>query len=279
MSTTPDYAKQLDAAVVAVNAAGAKIREYFAGSFGIEIKADNSPVTEADIEAEKIIRSTLLEVFPDYGFYGEETGKSESSNGMVWLVDPIDGTKSFVRRSPFFSTQIALMSPDGLVVGVSDAPCLPRERLGNIDSVSETERVIAVAAGGCRRNTKIVTTSKTENLSDAYLSSGNLKSLAGDPAAWSRYATLVSSVARVRGYGDFYHYHQLVSGQADLVIESDVNILDIAALVVAVREAGGVFTDLQGYDITLETTSVLAAATPALHAEALAVLGSAGFSA
>ena len=79
-------------------------------------------------------------------------------------------------------------------------------------------------------------------------------------------------MARVRGYGDFYHYHQLVSGQADLVVESDVNILDIAALVVAVREAGGVFTDLTGADITLETTSVLAAATPALHAQALACL-------
>ncbi len=79
-------------------------------------------------------------------------------------------------------------------------------------------------------------------------------------------------VNRTRGYGDFYHYHLLASGRIDLVVESDVNILDIAALAVIVREAGGVFTDLDGRELTLETTSVLAAATPALHARALDLL-------
>ena len=117
-----------------------------------------------------------------------------------------------------------------------------------------------------------MTTRDVRRLEDAYLSSGNLKSMALDATRWGCYAQLVSRVARVRGYGDFYHYHQLVSGEADLVVESDVNILDIAALVVAVEEAGGVFTDIHGDPVGLETTSVLAAATPQLHREALELL-------
>jgi len=266
------FTDQHKAAVEAVDKAQISIKGYFDGTFDIAIKADNSPVTEADVAAEEIIKSVLLSAFPDYGFYGEETDRVDSSvtAGFLWLVDPIDGTKSFIRRSPFFSTQVALMGPQGLVLGISNAPCFPVAGPG--DSQLRTERVEAVRGQGCRRNGQVVTTRDVTRLEDAYLSSGNLKSLAGDAADWGRYAQLVSRVARVRGYGDFYHYHQLVSGEADLVVESDVNILDIGALVVAVEEAGGVFTDINGDAVGLETTSVLAAATPELHREALALL-------
>ena len=274
------YTEQLNAAVEAVDKAQARIRDYFDGSFDISIKADNSPVTEADVAAEQIIKSALLSAFSGYGFYGEETDRVAPSGGdssdanadadYLWLVDPIDGTKSFIRRSPFFSTQVALMAPQGLILGISNAPCFPVAGPGQ--SQLHTERVEAVRGQGCRRNGQVVTTRDVRRLEDAYLSSGNLKSLALDATRWGRYAQLVSRVARVRGYGDFYHYHQLVSGEADLVVESDVNILDIAALVVAVEEAGGVFTDIHGDPVGLETTSVLAAATPQLHRETLELL-------
>jgi histidinol-phosphatase len=98
------------------------------------------------------------------------------------------------------------------------------------------------------------------------LSTGNLKSLAMSPQ-WADLGAIVARVNRIRGYGDFYHYHLLAQGSIDVVVESDANILDIAALAVIVREAGGMFTDLSGNELTLHTRDVLAAATPELHAE------------
>ena len=101
------------------------------------------------------------------------------------------------------------------------------------------------------------------------ISIGNVKTLTKD-ARWNTLGELIRRSGRIRGYGDFLHYHLLARGCIDLVIESDVNILDVAALAVIVREAGGVFTDLSGGELSLETTSVLAG-TPALHAKALAM--------
>jgi histidinol-phosphatase len=119
------------------------------------------------------------------------------------------------------------------------------------------ERAWAETGRGAWLNGERIHVSDRGSLSDAILSTGNLKSLAAQPG-WADLGRLVGEVNRVRGSGDFVHYHLLARGALDLVIESDVNILDIAALVVIVREAGGTFTDLAGRDITLETTSVLA---------------------
>jgi histidinol-phosphatase len=112
-----------------------------------------------------------------------------------------------------------------------------------------------------------VRVSAVATLEAAALSAGNLKTLAAGPR-WAAYGSLVARVNRIRGYGDFLHYHLLARGSIDAVIESDVNILDIAALAVIVREAGGVFTDLDGAEPDLQTRSVLAT-TPALHAPLL----------
>ena len=112
----------LEAAREAAQSAAAIINHYYRGQLDIERKADASPVTIADVEAEKAIRSLLTSRFPDHGFYGEETGRSQDDSDYLWLVDPIDGTKSFIRHYPFFSTQIALMHAGRIVVGVSSAP-------------------------------------------------------------------------------------------------------------------------------------------------------------
>lgn len=268
MQQENEFAAELAVAVKACDLAQEVISGYFLNSFGVELKADNSPVTIADIESEKIIRETLLEAYPDYGFFGEETGQQAMHSPFRWLVDPIDGTKSFVRGSPFFSTQIALQKDNKLVVGVSNAPCYS----SNTGQPRGGEQLTAVVGQTPLLNGVEVRTSKVTRIQDAFLSSGNLKTMASDAAHWQRYGHIVGQVARVRGYGDFCHYHQLASAQADLVIESDVNILDIAALSLAVTEAGGVFTDLQGQPINLATTSVLAAATPELHQQALSIL-------
>jgi histidinol-phosphatase len=159
-------------------------------------------------------------------------------------VDPIDGTKSFVRECPFFSTQIALMRAGRLVLGVSNAPAYG-------------ELAWAEQGAGAYLNDRLVRVSKVADLSGAILSTGNLKSMTRT-AQWGRLGSLISSVSRARGYGDFVHYHLLARGSLDVIIESDLNILDIAALTVVVREAGGTFTDLEGKDVTLDTTTVLA---------------------
>lgn len=252
----------LEAALKAADAASEVIDRYYRRDFDVEIKADASPVTIADVESEKAIRSVIRAAFPDHGFFGEEMGREAMDAEYVWLIDPIDGTKSFVRGYPFFSTQIALMHRGELVLGVSNASAFG-------------ERAWAEKGGGAFLDGQPVKTSGVVDFENAAVSTGNLKTLASGPR-WGRLGELVRTANRVRGYGDFYHYHLLASGGADLVIESDVNILDIAALVVIVREAGGVFTDLDGREPSLDTTSVLAAATPQLHARARALFGPAG---
>jgi histidinol-phosphatase len=250
--------RELSAALEAARAAAEIIRASYRRNLAVTLKADRSPVTAADLEAERAIRAVLRVEFPDYGFYGEETGQHAMDAGNVWLVDPIDGTKSFVRDCPFFSTQIALRRAGRLVLGVSSAPVYG-------------ELAWAEEGGGAFLDGKPIRVSTVSALGEAILSTGNLKTLAAAPAAWSRYGALVGQVNRLRGYGDFLHYHLLARGSLEAVIESDVNILDIAALSVIVREAGGVFTDLDGRAIDLGTTTVLAG-NAALHAPLLAAM-------
>ena len=255
-------ARALDAAQRAADVAEAITRPRFAAqNFSIETKADQTPVTEADREAEAAIRRVLRATFPDHAFYGEEEGR-EGDGDFLWLIDPIDGTKAFVRGYPMFSTQIALMHADELVLGVSAAG-------------EYGERAWATRGGGAFMRSgdgdaQRLQISDTRELGPgSAISTGNLKSLASSPARWNALADLVRRSGRIRGYGDFLHYHLLARGAIDLVIESDLNVLDIAPLVVIVREAGGVFTDLDGEAIGLGTRSALAG-TPALHAQALA---------
>jgi histidinol-phosphatase len=236
--------KELQAALDAARAAGEVIQSLYRRNLAVEIKSDKSPVTEADRRSEETIRGILTQRFPSYGFYGEETGQHAVDAENVWLVDPIDGTKSFVRECPFFSTQIALLRAGELVLGVSSASAYG-------------ELAWAERGGGAFLDGKRIAVSKVAAIDQAILSTGNLKSLAARPQ-WARFGALVGRVNRLRGYGDFVHYHLLARGALDVVLESDVNILDIAALTVIVREAGGAFTDLSGGPVGLATTTVLA---------------------
>jgi histidinol-phosphatase len=241
----------------AAEAAACAIARHYRRGIAVETKADASPVTEADREAERAIRAVLAARFPGHAIHGEEYGRDASASPFLWLVDPLDGTKSFVRGYPFFSTQIALMHEGEIVLGVSNA-------------AQFCEVAWARRGGGAFLNGEQLHVGAATAVEQALISFGNLKTLASDER-WLKLAGLVRHAWRTRGYGDFYHYHLLARGSADAVIESDVNILDIAPLVCIVREAGGVFTDLSGAPVGLATTSVLAA-TPGLHAVLLAAL-------
>ena len=248
---------ELQAALEAAEAASQVVRELYRKNLAVTVKADRSPVTEADLRAEEAIRGVLERRFPGYGFYGEETGRHAMDAESLWLVDPIDGTKSFVRETPFFSTQIALLRAGRMVLGVSAAPAYG-------------ELAWAERGAGAWLDGRRIGVSAVSQLDRATLSTGNLKTLAAGPG-WSRFGRLVGEVDRLRGYGDFVHYHLLARGALDVVVESDVNILDVAALSVIVEEAGGRFTDLAGAPLTLDTTTVLATNGP-LHEAVLARL-------
>src|ERR1700685_1418067 len=239
-----NHSPELQAALGAAEQAAGIARTLFQRNIEVRIKADKSPVTEADVRCEIAIREILEARFPAHGFFGEETGSRDAEAESLWLVDPIDGTKAFVREYPMFSTQIALVRRGEIVLGVSSAPVY--------GELSFAER-----GCGAYLNGKPICVSQVATLESAALSSGNLKTLASG-ARWSRYGALVARVNRIRGYGDFLQYHLLASGKMDGVIESDVNILDIAACVAIVTEAGGRFTDLDGAPIPLQSNSVLA---------------------
>ena len=254
----PTHSAELKAALDAAAAAAQVIRSLYQRNLAITTKADQSPVTEADVRAEHAILDVLRARFPSHGFYGEETGRHNAQAESLWLIDPIDGTKSFVRECPFFSTQIALMRAGTLVLGVSCAPAY-------------AENAWAERGHGAYLNGQPIRVSTTSQLAQTIVSTGNLKTLTRSPQGWRRLGDLIGQISRIRGYGDFVHYHLLARGALDVVIESDVNILDIAALTVIIEEAGGVFTDLAGGAVNLETTSVLASNAP-LHPRILEAL-------
>lgn len=240
------YEQWLKTAREAAAAAAEVISHYYGREVAVETKADESPVTVADREAERAIRDVISNACPEHAFFGEEFGHSGNHDAKYrWFVDPIDGTKSFVRHQPFFSTQIALLHGDDVIVGVSNAPVFG-------------EQACAVKGGGATLNGERIRVGNASDLASACLSSGNIASLARDSEAWDRYGKLLLQVNRVRGYGDFYHYHLLARGALDIVIESDLNVLDVAALSLVVEEAGGRFTTLSGGKVSEGMRSALA---------------------
>jgi histidinol-phosphatase len=238
------HSEFLATALDAARAAADVVNHYYQRNVKVTLKADKSPVTEADVETEKTIRSIVAAKFPAHGFYGEETGQSAMDAEYIWIVDPIDGTKAFVREYPMFSTQIALMHRGRLIVGVSSAPAYGELAYGEIGV-------------GAWLNERPIRVSTIDTIEGAALSTGNLKTLATGPQ-WTAFGQLAARLNRIRGYGDFLHYHLLASGKIDAVVESDVNILDVGACAVIVEAAGGRFTDLAGRPLGLESNSVLA---------------------
>ena len=248
----------LQTALDAARAAADVVRHYYQSNLAITIKADKSPVTVADVETEKTIREIVSARYPEHGFHGEETEASGLDSEYVWIVDPIDGTKAFVREYPMFSTQIALMHRGRLIVGVSSAPAYGELAWGEIGV-------------GAWLNDRPIHVSSIDRIEDAALSTGNLKSLATGPR-WPAFGRLVGRLSRIRGYGDFLHYHLLASGKIDAVVESDVNVLDVGACAVIVEAAGGRFTTLDGGPFGIDSGTVLAS-NGRLHAPVLEAIG------
>lgn len=229
----------------AVLKAEAIIVDYFhKTNLAYENKIDMSPVTDADKEAEAVIRSHIKASFPEHGFLGEEEGNTEPDAEYQWIIDPIDGTKNFIHKLPFFSTELALAHKGKIVLGISNAPILKR-------------KLHAVQGEGAYINGNKVSVSKITSIQNTYLSIGSLKYFIskGHTDAITR---LSQDVFQCRSFGDTWSYHYLAEGKLDVIIEPKINIWDIAAMSIIITEAGGTVSDIEGNQVTMETTSFLA---------------------
>jgi len=240
----------------AVQHAEAIILKYLDKDMQVQLKDDQSPVTVADKEAEEAIKACIAATFPDHTFYGEEGEKPDLANhrGYTWIIDPIDGTKSYVRGNPLIATQLALLHDGEFIVGISNAPLMH-------------ELVYAEKGKGCFCNGKQVHVSGVAALPDAYVSFGSLKYFVQQGNIEALLA--LSQQARwARGIGDFWSYHLLAQGKLEVMIEAPTKLWDIAALKVIVEEAGGTMTQLDGQPVTAETRTALAT-NGVLHDEVL----------
>jgi histidinol-phosphatase len=212
------------------------IRRFRALDLQVETKPDLTPVTDADRAVEEQLRSVLRRARPRDAVHGEELGKI-GIGPRCWVVDPIDGTKNFVRGVPVWATLIALMMGDEPVVGVASAPALARRWWAARGGGAWTGR-------GLTRATRCQVSGVTQ-LKDASFSYSSLSGWEDD-GALDGFLGLTRSVWRTRAYGDFWSHVLVAEGAVDLAAEPAVSVWDIAAIQVIVEEAGGRFTDLTG---------------------------------
>ncbi len=231
-------------------------QSWFRTPMEVTIKADTSPVTRADREIESCLRDLINRHHPDHGMLGEETG-GDLSRRFTWVIDPIDGTKSFICGVPLFGTLIALLDNGRPCLGLIDMPMLDERWVGG-DGIA-TFNGKAARTSGCRalHRARLFAT-----LSDR-ITGPTAQAISG----------LAQRVALRRPGADCYAYGLLASGHCDLVVEVGLQLYDVMALVPVIEGAGGVITDWQGAPLAAGFDGcVLAAATPALHAQALTLL-------
>ena len=231
---------------------------YFRTPVGVDWKADLSPVTAADRAVERALRTAIAERWPDHGILGEEEDAVGLDRRVIWVVDPIDGTKSFMTGLPLFGTLVAALVDGRPLVGVIEVPALG-------------ERWVGVAGAATCLDGVPCRTSPVIRLVEARLYATSPDMF--DPAEAAAFAALEAQVALRRFGGDCCAYGLLASGHVELVVEADLKPYDFMALVPVVEGAGGVITDWTGAPLTLASRGqVVAAANADLHAAALATL-------
>jgi histidinol-phosphatase len=220
----------LDFALDAARQAGRVTLEYFQTSVAVERKADSSPLTIADREAEQLLRELTADKWPGFGIVGEEYGRSAGTSPYTWVFDPIDGTKSFVAGVPLYANLLALLENDAPVLGVAHFPALD-------------ETVWAARGRGCFWNGERARVSTVGRLEDAVLLTSGIDLFGPKQAAWER---LVDATYVQRTWGDAYGYALVATGRAEIMVDPVMEIWDAAPLQVILEEAGGHLTDWKG---------------------------------
>ncbi len=219
------------------------LKRYQALDLVVETKPDLSPVTDADKAVESAIRNEISKVRADDLVVGEEFGSPDSLAGKYyWVIDPIDGTKNYLRGVPTWATLIGLIDPTGeVVVGVVSAPALARRWWAAKDLGAKTQFKSGVGIGEISE----LKVSKVSKLNDASISYSDL---VGWGSRKDKFVALQEKVWRTRGHGDFWSHMLVAEGAVDIAVEPSLSLWDMAALDVIVREAGGKFTNLDGKD-------------------------------
>lgn len=257
--------KELDAAAAfalrLADRAGAVIRRYFRTPVSVQTKADDTPVTVADREAEAAMRALIEAQYPSHGIVGEEQASVRLGADHVWVLDPIDGTKGFVAGVPLFGTLISLVREATPVLGIIDQPILG-------------ERWLGVAGRPTTLNGTKVRTRACADLSEASLTTTGAEYLSG-PGDFAAFERVRGAAARFRNIPDCYGYAMLASGFTDLVVEAGLSAWDYCALGPVIEGAGGAITDWRGAKLGLDSDGhVVAAGDARCHAAALALLES-----
>ena len=220
----------IEFAIDAVWQAGKSTLAHFQTNVAVERKSDNTPLTIADQQAEQLLRRLINERFPDHAIVGEEYGRSETRSPYTWVIDPIDGTKSFICGVPLYANLLALMDGDRALLGIINLPALD-------------DMIVAVRGEGCYWNGRRVHVSQTDDLADAVVLTSGLHYFGEKQPAWDR---ILRASYYQRTWGDAYGYALVATGRADVMIDPALALWDAGPLQVIIEEAGGKFTDWQG---------------------------------
>jgi histidinol-phosphatase len=243
-SPSPTPHPTVAAAIGAAREAGEIALRYYHGGFEVTIKPDQTPVTQADREAELAITTSLRRAFPEIGFLGEEFGQ-QGPTDRRWIIDPIDGTKNFVRHIPIWAVLLALEEQGEVTAGVVLNPVT-----GDLFWARKGD---GAYANGTRLRVSDVAT-----LREAFLLHSSLSLLRPTPY-WPGFVRLVDGTARTRGFGDYYGYCLVAQGKGEIYVEADLKPWDVAPMKILIEEAGGRLTDFSGrpniYDGTVVATN------------------------
>jgi histidinol-phosphatase len=256
----PKWRARYDVAVPAAQQAGQLALGYFDRGLTVETKSDQSPVTIADREAESLLRTRLLGAFPNDSFLGEEFGEKPGSSGFRWIIDPIDGTRSFVRGIPLWGTLVGLEYRGEQIAGVVAVPTL-----------GHTYR--ALRGDGAYRDERRIRVSDCRELGQAQMFYSSLSWFL-KAGCQQMFLDLAVRTHRQRGFGDFYGFVLVAQGSGELMVEQGVHAWDVAAIQPLVEEAGGRFTNWDG-GVDIYRPDVLVS-NGHLHDETLRILSGAG---
>ena len=231
------------------------IKEYFRTGVSVESKTDNSPVTIADKKAEEVMRELIAKHFPEHGIVGEEFGETNRNSEYTWILDPIDGTKSFICGAYSFGTLIGLLKNGEPILGVYNHPILNDFLIGD-NSLTEINGVKTMVRDcGDLSNAVLLTTDhlNIERYQDM-----------------DKFNHLLTKVKLYRNWGDCYGYYLLATGFADIMIDPIMSSWDLLPLIPIIRGAGGIITDYQGNDPSKGKSAI--AASPKIHSSVISTL-------
>ncbi len=230
------------------------IKKYYRMPLDIETKADRSPVTIADKKTEEFLRDAILKEFPEHGLLGEEFGEVNPGAVYKWILDPIDGTKSFISGTPLFGTLIALLHNGRPILGAINLPILNELMIGDATLTTLNDKPVRFRECSSIAEALLLTTDLK------LFSEGSIKGM----------QALASKVKMMRGWGDCYGYYLAASGFADIMIDPVMSAWDRMALIPVIKGAGGVITDMNGDDPVTGTSII--ASTEKLHQEVIRIL-------